>query len=427
MILLLFASACEEADPETTPRPRNTFDSRFTSEEGSVVAWQGYTEGYQPGAVSPVTILLENESQQDWPGRYCIQLLDQDGVVAILESLDFTLEPDLGSQRELDLPIPDNLAPGPYALALVVRRPSGPLVDVIHIRVGQDGDAGVSISPAVVDQARERCLAGVTPGTGESQGTAQPPGTEPQGTPVPVAEGQGEILYPGAGAQIAPPLHLLAYAGQPDQEVKAILRWQDGTEVEKTFTTLAAPDGRGLLAGSLDWTAYKNVLPDSQPATLTLRGASQAVLAQRGFTPLNPFEPELREIELYWILNQDVQPVSRRILETASVEAAALEALLWGPSPALDADYRTALPTPQEVLTYPGRQPDWGVRVELLGLTIEDGLATANFSQEMRAYGGGSARVQNMHEQIVRTLEQFPTVQRVAIAVEGRVDEALQP
>jgi spore germination protein GerM len=54
-------------------------------------------------------------------------------------------------------------------------------------------------------------------------------------------------------------------------------------------------------------------------------------------------------------------------------------------------------------------------------------VATASFSQEIRAYGGGSARVQIIRAQITQTLLQFPTVQEVQIAVEGEVETALQP
>jgi spore germination protein GerM len=130
------------------------------------------------------------------------------------------------------------------------------------------------------------------------------------------------------------------------------------------------------------------------------------------------------EIVLYWVVGEELQPEYRRIPYTQAVGTAALELLLAGPQqPGLS----TALPMPEEVQSYPGRQADWGDRVRLLGLTIEDGVATANFSREMQAYGGGSARVQMIREQITQTLLQFPTVQTVQIAVEGEVETALQP
>jgi hypothetical protein len=134
--------------------------------------------------------------------------------------------------------------------------------------------------------------------------------------------------------------------------------------------------------------------------------------------------PDEMEVALYWAVGETVQPEYRRIPRTQAVGTAALELLLEGPQqPGLS----TSIPTPEEVQSYPGRQPDWGDRVRLLDLTIEDGVATANFSQEMRAYGGGSARVDMIRKQITQTLLQFPTVQEVRIAVEGEVETALQP
>ncbi|NTU86162.1 MAG: GerMN domain-containing protein, partial [Chloroflexales bacterium] len=107
------------------------------------------------------------------------------------------------------------------------------------------------------------------------------------------------------------------------------------------------------------------------------------------------------------------------------VEAAALEALLWGP-PRTQMSFHTALPTPQEVLAYPGRQPGWGARVTLRSLAIHDGVATADFSPELLAYGGGSARVLAIREQITRTLTSFAGIHTVHITVDGRTD-ALEP
>jgi spore germination protein GerM len=142
---------------------------------------------------------------------------------------------------------------------------------------------------------------------------------------------------------------------------------------------------------------------------------------------LNPDHPQTELIDLYWALGEDLEAEQRRVLKTGSIEQTALEELLWGPPPRNLAGFRTAIPTPEEVLTYPGRQADWGLRVKLLGLTIEDGLATVNFSQEMKAYGGGSMRVQTIREQITRTLIQFPSVDEVQIAVEGETEGVLQP
>src|SRR6185503_19527001 len=106
---------------------------------------------------------------------------------------------------------------------------------------------------------------------------------------------------------------------------------------------------------------------------------------------------------------------------------AALNELLWGPAPPNLAGFTTAIPSPEQVLGYPGREPGWGPRVTLRSLTIVDGVATADFSREMKAYGGGSVRVMLIRQQISRTLLQFPTVREVRIAIEGQTEAVLEP
>ena len=136
-----------------------------------------------------------------------------------------------------------------------------------------------------------------------------------------------------------------------------------------------------------------------------------------------PDESETKTIVLYWLEGAELRGVSHTLRKTDRPAEAALKAMLAGPP----SGYETAIPTPEEVAAYPGREPDWGERVRLLNLTVQDGVATANFSQEMRAYGGGSARVQAIREQIAETLLQFPTIDEVRVAVEGEVETALQP
>lgn len=119
--------------------------------------------------------------------------------------------------------------------------------------------------------------------------------------------------------------------------------------------------------------------------------------------------------------------VQQRVPSTARIGTAALNELLWGPSPPNLAGFTTTIPTPEQVLSYSGRAPGWGARVTLRSLTIVDGVATADFSQEMRAYGGGSLRVRLIRQQISRTLLQFPTVREVRIAIAGQTEGVLEP
>jgi hypothetical protein len=241
-------------------------------------------------------------------------------------------------------------------------------------------------------------------------------------------EGVGAVEIPAAGVQVVLPLRILARVGQPGQQVVAALRWQDGTELTQAFVTLQGEDGRGLLIDSLNWlNEGPPPQPPTQPATLELRGAAGEVLARQEVVVLSLDDPGTEEIALPFVLGDTVQSVQRRIPRTAGIGKATLEELLWGPFPPNLAGFETALPTPQEVLAYPGRAPDWGPRVTLRGLTIVDGVATADFSKEMRAYGGGSLRVMLIRQQIEQALMQFPTVHQVIITIEGETDEVLQP
>lgn len=58
---------------------------------------------------------------------------------------------------------------------------------------------------------------------------------------------------------------------------------------------------------------------------------------------------------------------------------------------------------------------------ELLGISIEDGVATVDFDEDLRAgFRGGSDNEQVTVYSIVNTLTSLPTIERVRILVEGR-------
>jgi len=104
--------------------------------------------------------------------------------------------------------------------------------------------------------------------------------------------------------------------------------------------------------------------------------------------------------------------VERVVPRTERVAQAAIEALLRG---ATEADLLEGHPTSLP----PG--------VELNSLSIEDGLATADFSAQLEYRVGGSCRVTSIRAQIADTLMQFGSVTNVVISIDGRVDDILQP
>jgi len=242
------------------------------------------------------------------------------------------------------------------------------------------------------------------------------------------APAAGAIEIPAAGARVTLPLHILARAGRPGEQLTVSLTWQDGTTLKQNVPVLPGEDGAGLVVTSIDWMSEgPPPMPATQPATLELWSPDGDRIAAQDLTVLNPQDPDVQQVLLYFLLGESLQPVQRNIVRTEGIGAAALDELLWGPPPNNLAGFETALPTPETVLTFPGRGPDWGSRVTLRQLTIVDGLATADFSKEMAAYGGGSLRVKLLRDQIAATLMQFPTVKQVLIAVEGQTEGVLEP
>ena len=121
------------------------FSSRTEGENGIVVEWSGFTHGHQPGEGSAFVLVLRNGSHDVWQGRYCIQLLDSQSVVATLKRGEFSLQPrkDWGMQETIRFP--DVLSEGTCGLALVI---PGRLSTVETIQVGKGTGAHNGTWPA---------------------------------------------------------------------------------------------------------------------------------------------------------------------------------------------------------------------------------------------------------------------------------------
>jgi hypothetical protein len=233
----------------------------------------------------------------------------------------------------------------------------------------------------------------------------------------------GGITIPARDARVTLPLHILARAGRPGQRITAALRWRDGTVLSHTFTALRDAHGAGLLVENLDWlTESRPPMPRTQPATLELRDDRGAVLARQQLTMLSADDPATRRIQLYWYGGAgggSLYATQERIPSTRRIATATLAALLWGPNPRNLAGFVTALPTPRQVLGYHARGSDWGARVTLRRLTIASGVATADFSPELAAYGGDPRQGRLIYRQVSRTLMQFPTIHAIRITIAG--------
>jgi hypothetical protein len=117
-------------------------------------------------------------------------------------------------------------------------------------------------------------------------------------------------------------------------------------------------------------------------------------------------EPEPGGTQTYriWLTRgEQLFLVSREGPETESVGAEAVTLLLGGL-------------TTEEVAAGVGTQIPSGTR--FLGLDIEDGTATVDLSSEYES-GGGSASMFARLAQVVYTLTEFPTVERVSFMLDG--------
>jgi hypothetical protein len=115
-------------------------------------------------------------------------------------------------------------------------------------------------------------------------------------------------------------------------------------------------------------------------------------------------EPERFTYEVWLAHGDSLFPVTRTSEATPRVAATAIGSLLEGPSDSeAQAGVTTAIPA----------------GTELLGVSIEDGIATADLSREYET-GGGSLSVTMRLAQLVYTLTQFPTVDAVRLELDGQ-------
>lgn len=107
--------------------------------------------------------------------------------------------------------------------------------------------------------------------------------------------------------------------------------------------------------------------------------------------------------EVWFMHGEQLQAVRRTAERTPRVATTALRSLLAGPTPQeAAAGLSTAIPKD----------------TKLLGVSVEDGVATVDLSSEYES-GGGSLSMTARLAQVVFTLTQFPTVHRVRFALDG--------
>jgi hypothetical protein len=158
-------------------------------------------------------------------------------------------------------------------------------------------------------------------------------------------------------------------------------------------------------------------MPTNLRPNLHLVGLSAAVLTlvacmggpgSAGSLVTRPPEPAPSEtpaatmnLKIYLFLNERLVAVHRSVPQSVAVARAAINELIAGPG-ADEGALGTAVPA----------------GTTLLGLNIAEGLATIDLSKEFES-GGGSASMFGRLAQVVFTLTQFPTVERVVLHLDG--------
>ena len=148
-------------------------------------------------------------------------------------------------------------------------------------------------------------------------------------------------------------------------------------------------------------TTFPTTVPGTDPSTAT----TQPPVDPSVDPPIDAVDQQF--VELFF--GKDGVAVSViRAVDTPAVAANAVRALIAGPTGAEnDSELWTAIP------------PD----TLLLGLKIENGLATIDLSREFEV-GGGSYNILSRLAQVVYTLTQFPTVDRVLFYLDGQPVDA---
>jgi len=115
-------------------------------------------------------------------------------------------------------------------------------------------------------------------------------------------------------------------------------------------------------------------------------------------------------VRVYFIRQERLEPVERKIQEGETKGKAALRELLKGPSEAEKRNgFFSHIPA--------------GTKAK--AVSIERGIVFINFSKELGQYGGGAEKVRSMIAQIVYTLTDIPGVKKARILVEGESDVVL--
>ena len=172
------------------------------------------------------------------------------------------------------------------------------------------------------------------------------------------------------------------------------------------FSACRSPAGSPTSTAGPAATRTTTTGPASQPGTIPAVGSTPPTVAA---SPTPTTGVQQTDVSVYFLRGEHLAAARRAIPRTPQVGKAALEELLAGPTAEEQSiGFSSAIP--------PGTR--------LLGLTIENGVATVDLSGQF-AEEGGSLSMTARVAQVVFTLTQFPSVQGVQFRLDGQPVEAL--
>lgn len=181
-----------------------------------------------------------------------------------------------------------------------------------------------------------------------------------------------------------------------------------GDDDDTGAATATAPAATATTAGATATTPAEaptnTTAPEPSTATTVATTAPEATATSAPTEPAaTPTEEATLTLSVYFLRDEKIATAHRVVPHTLEVAAAAMDALLAGPTDAeVAAGLSSAVPAGTEVL----------------GISIENGVANIDLSSEFES-GGGSLSMRARLAQVVYTLTQFPTVQTVTFSLDG--------
>lgn len=239
---------------------------------------------------------------------------------------------------------------------------------------------------------------------------------ETASSPIVSDSGNVEVSSPASGEIIGLPLVMNGRARVFENTFAYRLLDADGTVLVAGHAMADAPD-MGQFGDFVVTTSYAEPTGDHGMVEVFEYSAKDGSVMNLAQVPVAFPTMATMTVKAYWTVAETaddcsiVEASEHRIAKTVATAHAALSQLLAGPDTTDVANgYGTSIP----------------IFTLLKSITIQDGVATAEFSNAIEA--GGSCRMTSIRAQIEETLKQFPTVTAVVIRSEGKTAaESLQP